>query len=497
MKRSVMPYKPYDLKNKKHVFIDWSLIEPGYGLSFGGEQSESWEMPSGVLLKPHLPRLDRIPLISPDKPWEHGNAKSGMGVYSTLFEDDGRYRLYYDSGDESGVLEAKEELGTQRTLAYAESTDGIHWVKPNLGIVSFNGSRNNNIIYGLDASPGRDAHGSSVFKDPSAPPEAKYKMVHQGAYQGRFAVLGAISADGLHWKMIEKPLISTYLNDVQTGVCFNPEKNRYVGYFRGWTHHEHLASHGRRTITYAETDCFEKWPVPRTVVETDMLDRPDTDIYTNSYVRWPNAAAHLMFPALYIRNGDYTEVHMMTSRDGLKWQRPLRQPVIPGGEPGTNSQGGVYAGCGLASFNKGEISLTYAPRRSSHNQVFYDNSNPEDGILTATWRQDGFVSLEADSLGQCSTVVSTFSGNHLKLNCWTRYGGDIFVELADAANDTRFTPSPAIPGHSFDDCDPISGDCINQTVTWQKQSDLSTWANKPIRIRFRMRRARIYSLQFV
>ena len=129
--------------------------------------------------------------------------------------------------------------------------------------------------------------------------------------------------------------------------------------------------------------------------------------------------------------------------------------------------------------------------------MFYDNSNPEDGILTATWRQDGFVSLEADSLGQCSTVVSTFSGNHLKLNCWTRYGGDIFVELADAANDTRFTPSPAIPGHSFDDCDPISGDCINQTVTWQKQSDLSTWANKPIRIRFRMRRARIYSLQFV
>ena len=63
-----MPYKPYDLKNKKHVFIDWSLIEPGYGLSFGGEQSESWEMPSGVLLKPHLPRLDRIPLILPDKP---------------------------------------------------------------------------------------------------------------------------------------------------------------------------------------------------------------------------------------------------------------------------------------------------------------------------------------------------------------------------------------------------------------------------------------------
>ena len=103
----------------------------------------------------------------------------------------------------------------------------------------------------------------------------------------------------------------------------------------------------------------------------------------------------------------------MTSRDGLNWQRPLRQPVIPAGEPGSEAEGGAYAGCGLVSPDPGAWSLPYSPRRCSHNQVFFDNSRPESGVLTASWRQDGFVSLEAESLGGCSTLILAFSGSRL------------------------------------------------------------------------------------
>ena len=42
-----MPYEPYHLGSRKHVFIDWSLIDPGYGLSFGGDEPESWRCPTG------------------------------------------------------------------------------------------------------------------------------------------------------------------------------------------------------------------------------------------------------------------------------------------------------------------------------------------------------------------------------------------------------------------------------------------------------------------
>ena len=118
-------------------------------------------------------------------------------------------------------------------------------------------------------------------------------------------------------------------------------------------------------------------------------------------------------------------------------------------------------------------------------------------MLTASWRQDGFVSLEAESLGGCSTLILAFSGSRLVLNAWTRFGGEILVELADASRDNRRTHAPAIPGRAFEDCDPISGDHLDRTVTWRGQADLSAWSGRPVRLRIRMRRARLYSLRFV
>ena len=491
-----MPYEPYHLGSRKHVFIDWSLIDPGYGLSFGGDEPESWEMPYGVRLKPHLPRLDP-PIVTADRPWEMGNALTGIGVYCTLFEDDGLFRLYYDSGDMSGELDVDEDIGTQRVMAYAESSDGVNWVKPVVGTVTYQGSRENNLVYGLDASPGRDSHGGTVFKDPSARADERYKIIHIGSYEGRFCVFGGTSPDGLHWRMIEKPLIRGYLSDTQIVVRFDPDKGRYVGYFRGWTKHEHGTSHGRRIISYAETDRFDSWPTPQPLVTTAMYDDVDVDVYTNGYTPWHGADAHLMFPAFYRHNGDFSEVHMMTSRDGLNWQRPLREAVIPTGEPGTWSEGGLYAGTGIVGLRPGEWSIPFSPRRASHNRVFFDNSMPETGVATATWREDGFVSLDAESEGACTTLILDFTGASMRLNAWTRFGGEILVELADASNDNRRVHAPAIEGRSFEDCDPITGDSVSHTVTWRGESDLSQWAGRPVRVRLRMRRARIYAMQFV
>ena len=490
-----MSYEPSHLGSRKHVFIDWELVEPGYGLSFGGAEPESWEIPCGIRLTPHLPRLGQL-LVSADRPWEEGNAMSGIGVYNTLFEDEGRFRLFYDAGDVAGELDADEDLGTQVVLGYAESTDGVNWVKPRVGTANFQGSTDNNLVFGLDASPGRDAHGATVFKDPSASEDERYKIVTIGSYEGRFCVYGAVSPDGFKWKLIDKPLIPQYLSDVQCIARFDEEKGRYVGYFRGWTAHEHGTSHARRTITYAETEDFTTWPRPQPLVTADMHDSPDTDVYTNGYNPWPGADAHLMFPAFYHRNGDFTDVHMMTSRDGLHWQRTSREPVIRAGEPGTDSQGSVYAGYGIVSFKAGEWSLPYTPRRASHNSVFFDNSLPEVGVMAATWRQDGFVSLDADAIGSFTTLILDFTGSHMELNAYTRLGGDIRVELADAFQDNRRVHAPKIPGRTFEDCDPIRGDHVHKTVTWRGESDLSGWAGKPVRLRFRMRRASIYAMGF-
>lgn len=491
-----MTYKPFHLGIKKHVFIDWSLVEPGYGLSFGGANPESWEMPYGVNLNVHMPRLSKDPLIKADRPWEVGNATSGLGVYNTIFEDDGVFKLYYDAGDMIGNLDADEDLGTQRVLAYAESSDGINWVKPNVGTVTYKGSRDNNLVYGADASPGRDSHGATVFKDPNGSSDERYKIITAGSYEGRFCVFGGVSPDGFRWKLIDKPLIPKYLSDVQIIAYFDVEKGKYIGYFRGWTAHEHGSSHARRTIAYSETEDYSNWPRPRTIVTASLHDQPDTDVYTNSYNPWPESDAHLMFPAMYHHSKDVTDLQMMTSRDGLNWERPSNNPVIPAGASGSNSVGGVYAGHGLVCFRPGEVSLPFTPRMATHNTVFFDNSMEEPGVFSATWREDGFMSLSAESYGAFTTLIVDFCGNAMRLNTYTRLGGSVLVEIADASNDNRRVHSPAIQGRSFNDCDPITGDHISKTVTWNGESDLSVLKGKPVRIRFKMRRSDLYAIDF-
>ena len=490
----------YSLGSNKHVFIDWELIEPGYGVALSAERPESWEMPYGLQLSVHNPRIDSPPLIVRDRPWE-----STLTNHISLFEDGGRYRMYYQSRDDIGL----RGVPTSGMLAYAESDDGVEWTKPTIGTVNFDGSTDNNLVYALNVAGDRLVASPVVFKDPSAAPDQRYKLAFRGNQDGKTCLFGAVSPDGMHWESLDAPIMVDYMSDTHNILGFSEEKGRYVGYFRGWTAFQSGRLHGRRTIAYAETDTFERWPTPQTIVAPDLHDSPDTDIYTNSYTPWPGANAHLMFPAFYERRLDVRFVQMMTSRDGLRWDRPSRQPVMPAGEPGTDTEGTVSAGSGLVSVRPGEVSLPIVPREETHNQVFYPEGPPKVShwgyVSLATWRQDGFMSLEAEAEGYCSTVPLTFEGGRLEVNAWTRFGGEIQVEVVDASRETTGrasdgvvgVPSKPIEGRTFDDSDSISGDVLKHTVTWNGESDLSAWAGKPVRLRLRMRRARLYAVQFV
>jgi len=60
--------------------------------------------------------------------------------------------LYFD--------EATRQPTHREVTCYAESDDGIHWIKPNLGLYEFHGSKNNNIVW-----DGIGTHCFVVFKD--------------------------------------------------------------------------------------------------------------------------------------------------------------------------------------------------------------------------------------------------------------------------------------------------------------------------------------------
>ncbi|HJN16027.1 MAG TPA: hypothetical protein QGH10_11070, partial [Armatimonadota bacterium] len=118
-----------------------------------------------------------------DRPWEDFI----VNAWCTVMEDGGRYRMWYEAYDKS----YKSDYDAR--YCYAESDDGIHWEKPSLGLVEFDGSKDNNILFGkLD---GAAVHGGTVFMDPTASAEERYKFF----FLSDGAIWAGLSPDGIHW----------------------------------------------------------------------------------------------------------------------------------------------------------------------------------------------------------------------------------------------------------------------------------------------------------
>ena len=107
-----------------------------------------------------------------------------------------------------------------------------------------------------------------------------------------------------------------------------------------------------------------------------------------------------------------------------------------------------------------------------------------------TLRLDGFASLNAGyEEGQMITKPVDFTGNKLELNYSTSAAGSIRVEILDESG-------APIQGYGVDDCDELLGVEISGYVSWQGSTDLSKISGKPVRVRFVMNDADIYSLRF-
>jgi len=105
-------------------------------------------------------------------------------------------------------------------------------------------------------------------------------------------------------------------------------------------------------------------------------------------------------------------------------------------------------------------------------------------IGLAKMRLDGFVSLDSDSeAGVLTTRSLTFEGSSLRINAEAT--GRIAVEVLGEDGLRRA------------DCDPFHGDETAHLVTWRGKPDLSNLADRPIRLRFVMRDAKMFSFWFV
>ena len=105
-------------------------------------------------------------------------------------------------------------------------------------------------------------------------------------------------------------------------------------------------------------------------------------------------------------------------------------------------------------------------------------------------RLDGFVSANFGYTGgELVTRPITFDGSALLLNLDASASGEGRVEIQDAEG-------RPIEGRTLADCDRVMGNHFRHVVSWGGASDLGVPAGTPIRLRFAMRGARLFALQF-
>ncbi|PYV08327.1 MAG: hypothetical protein DMG07_26140, partial [Acidobacteria bacterium] len=180
-----------DLASRRELMVDRFLIDRLEGTS----------------LRLQTPRPGGVALTY-DRPWE-----DRFSFYTTVLKDGGKYLMYYRVYF-GGVIDKGD--GT----CYAESTDGIHWTRPSLGLVEFAGSRHNNLI----EPPGKQF---TAFIDtrPGVPAAERFK----GNCEGGGGLQGWVSGDGIHWKKVqEAPIIMRSLanNFDSQNVMFWSEAER-------------------------------------------------------------------------------------------------------------------------------------------------------------------------------------------------------------------------------------------------------------------------------
>ena len=107
-----------------------------------------------------------------------------------------------------------------------------------------------------------------------------------------------------------------------------------------------------------------------------------------------------------------------------------------------------------------------------------------------TQRLDGFVSAQASlGGGELTTKTISFDGTLLKINYSTSAAGNILVEVQDGKG-------RAIEGFELANSATMFGDDIGEKVTWNGSPDISKIAGKPIKLRFAMRDADLFSFRF-
>ena len=467
MSSSVMADGP-DTQRERYLLLDSRIIE----------KTENVQLTVGTVHKD-----ENNPLFKEDKPWE---PRFDNPYCSIIYDEEEKifkcwYSIFIKSGpvgDFPGEgIPSEERAWLDWTegdrdfgVCYATSTDGIHWEKPELGLIEFNGSKKNNIVIKFE-------HGVTVIKDlHETDPQKRYKAIHP--MSGNSAVW--FSADGIHWG--EKIDIGPF-DDGDTNNCvwWDPDFKKYVIITRHWggeTTPGRYGSGGHRQKSRSESADFLNWSKPEIVI--DGLDLR-MQIHDMPVVR--HAGVYIGMVGLFDIEASRQWCELAWSPDSKEWHRiQPGTPLIPNGPVmGDYDWGCVFASVPLIKEDK--IRIYYG----ANDGRFMAWRN---GYLALAWlRPDGFAGYEqiaggSNKTGSIITKPLNVVTGSLCISADVAPSGYVKVIVLDSQGKEL-----------------AEGKLITKTVTdaqvyWKDEFSLKNFKGKKIKMKFELRESKLFSFSF-
>lgn len=422
----------------------------------------------------------------PSKPWEarYDNAYPNV-IYDPKYR---KYRCYYTfcSKDTESTSTSREErarrdyrpMSTRITsLGYAESDDGVHWVKPNLGLVDFEGSKENNMLF-------RYAHGTGVFLDEEeTDPAKRYKLVTKVEYPGSHTYMAVnFSEDGVHWgEMIPWPRWNP-----QADSHNFPFRDKVDGLFKVITR---TWKNGLRISCICASRDFINWSEPRELIRGDGYE---SQVYSMP-VFWYDGL-YLGLASMF-HEGDRSaenfdtvdlELTYAPACDHFDRAAPY-QYLIPRGK-GMYPDGEFDCGCiyAAAPLDMGDGRLCFYYMGGNGHHTNFRETSFARGFL----KKDRFAWYEPRDPEKESVIPTcrlNIYGNELSVLADLEEGGQLSAAVCSTWK------SEPLEGFGFEDCTLTPGEDGYTRITWKRE--LMDLENATVCVRFRFRRAKLYALR--
>jgi hypothetical protein len=535
--------EPVRLKGNAIYFTSWKYVFQGafsWEIQQGGtvtdgqnEHPQELQGDGGKLAKfkmVNMPRGIRL-VAQPAR-----KVPSPPGQMTAQIFDEGKYKTWYGVSpcSEPELFSAKDKIspGSNSHIAYAESSDGRTWEKPILGLLEYAGNKNNNIVFRGDVNGlTRGYSNGCVFVDPSSKDE-RYKMFYRAivtaeeweAFAKKYpdeidtktrradnrsvlGMFGAVSPDGLHWQSLPEPLLIYHADTVNT-CYYDVDLKKYVAYIRTWQVDERVrrgepdddagwVAVGRRTIGRAVSDDFRHFSKPETIIATGTDQPPSHVWYSNCKTTLPGCPDnHIMFPWLWEMESDGGNTWLLSSADGLAWSMVPGGPVLVTGNPG--SADGAHIGCGGnlleypdsiwgIPYGGSPIPHKYPGRDIQLRKGLFPGVEGVGGL--ATWPKGRLVALQCDEEGEFATVAIMPTTERVRLNAVIKPTG--YIKVAVRLTDGKRW----LADREFDQTDPMVGDSLEFPLRWNGQDNIGH-NGEPIRLKFQMRQAKLFGVEF-